>query len=187
MPYYYLYRNQAISGPPKKTLSRWDHLNKRRRVVGIGAIDAHARGIWPLKIFPYDQIFQTIVTYIVTPQPLSSSDEYAKKQLLENLKNGHCFFAYEQHAEAKGFQFYIETHPKKLEMGDRARYISGSKLYVELPERCRLRIIHDSKVLHSGVGKSWNMEIKKPGVYRIETFYKNKPWIFSNPVVLTDE
>ena len=72
-------------------------------------------------------------------------------------------------------------------MGNRAVFDSSTNLYLILPKRSIFRIIQDGKIIHIGVGKSWNMKIKEPGVYRLESFYKNKPWIFSNPIVLTDD
>jgi len=186
LPYYFVNRNEAIEGPQQKTLSRWDYLNKKRRVVGIGGIDAHAKGIWPFQVFPYHKLFKTVVTYAVTSDKLSTDNKIAQEQLLKNLKDGSCFFAFEEYAHAKGFQFFIEVPNKRLEMGNRENFDSDSNLHLIFPKRCSYRIIKNGKHFFAGIGKTWNMKINTPGVYRVEASYNNKPWIFSNPIVLTD-
>ena len=187
LPYYYFYPDKAITGPQKGTVSRWDNINKDRRFVGIGAIDAHARGFWPLQIFPYRQLFHTIVTYIVTPNVLSDKCRSAKDVILNKIRTGKCYFAYERYAKADNFQFWLETSNSFLEMGDRALYDSKTELYLNLPQRSSFRILRDGVPIYSGRGKSWNMFISQPGVFRVEAIYNGKPWIYSNPIVLSGE
>ena len=42
LPFYYRHPEAAIDGPDESVLWLWDRLNLHRRVVGIGALDAHA-------------------------------------------------------------------------------------------------------------------------------------------------
>ena len=131
-------------------------------------------------------MFKTVVTYAVTSEKLSTDNKIAQEQLLKKLKDGSCFFAFEEYAQAKGFQFFIETSNKRLGMGNRKKFDSDSNLHVVFPKRCPYRIIRNGNYYFAGIGKTWNMKINQPGVYRVEAFYNNKPWIFSNPIVLTD-
>ena len=183
--YFYTCPDKAITGPEDITLKRWDLLNKTRRVVGIGGIDAHAKGVWPFQVFPYKQLFESIVTYVICDSELSKDNESAKEILLNRMRSGNCYFAYEEYSKAPGFRFWMEKTSTILEMGDRVPFDSNIILKLVLPKRSFFRILKDSCSIFNGSGKTWNMKITEPGVYRIEVFYKNKPWIYSNPIVLT--
>lgn len=187
LPYYYFYPDQAITGPQNITLTRWDELNKDKRIVGIGAIDAHAKGFWPFQVFPYFQLFKTVVTYIQTPDKLPGKNSIAKDMILDKIRTGKCYFAYEQHAKAENFHFWLETTAGILEMGDRESIDSEAVLYLNLPQRSSFKILKNGKPIFSGIGKSWNMTVSEPGVFRVEAYMNKKPWIYSNPIVITSE
>jgi len=53
---------RSIVAPPEETLKIWDKLNLKRKVVGIGGVDAHAHkynllGFLEVEIFPYKVLF----------------------------------------------------------------------------------------------------------------------------------
>lgn len=178
--------DRAIDGPPPQTLQRWDALNTRRRVVGIAGVDAHARGIWPLQVFPYEFLFRRMATYILLKEPLSEDGQKAGRQLMEAIRQGHAYFAYEAGASARGFRFWVQCNGKQLLPGDRMRFAGPARLYVELPKRADFEIVHNGRTLFRANGKRWNMELIRPGVYRVVAYRQAKPWIYSNPVVLED-
>lgn len=185
LPYYFTYPDRAITGPENKTLARWDSLNRIRRVIGIGGVDAHAKGVWPLQIFPYEQLFKSIVTYVICESELPKDRKSATEILLNRMRRGNCYFAYEEYSKAADFRFWLESPSSVLEMGDRSPFESNTILKLVLPKRSFFRILHNGFSIFNGNGKSWNMKIYEPGVYRIEAFYNKKPWLYSNPIVLT--
>ncbi|MEJ5306671.1 MAG: histidinol-phosphatase, partial [Ignavibacteria bacterium] len=71
----FLHPLRTINAPPKETLKVWDELNIKRRVVGIGGIDAHAHkynlvGFLEVEIFPYKVLFKSIRTHILLEKEL---------------------------------------------------------------------------------------------------------------------
>jgi hypothetical protein len=71
----FLHPLKSINSPQKETLELWDNLNLKRKVVGIGGVDAHAHkynllGFLEVEIFPYKVLFKSIRTHIITEEEL---------------------------------------------------------------------------------------------------------------------
>ena len=111
---------KALDSPTQRILSKWDQLNRKRKVFGIGAIDVHAHPykLGPLKltIFPYEVQFKSIRTHLILDEPLSPDLEKAKKQIYSAILNCNAFTANFKRGKAKGFLFYAEgrkNHAKR--------------------------------------------------------------------------
>ncbi len=185
--YYLFHPDDAIDGPRPETLARWDRMNRQRRMAGLAGVDAHARGIYPLQIFPYRSLFSKLVTYVVTDRPLPEDAAQAKAAIFRALQQGRSYLAFEKLAPAPGVRFEIRSGQKIAGMGDRVPFESGMILWLELPRRADFRILRDGKTVFAGSGRKWNMEVRWPGVYRLEAHLNNRPWIFSNPIVLEEQ
>ena len=193
--YYYLYPEKAISGPRPEALRKWDEVSQDRRVVGLGSTDAHAK---PLPIFrfikflPYEYLFQTIRTHVLLNEPLSTHSFPAGKQLIyDAIKAGHCFIAYDLLADSMGFTFMAEAKESNrtrthLLMGDEAIFEGKTDLLIAVPQPANIRLIRNGHPIHNANGKTLRFPIDQSGVYRVEVYYKNRPWIFSNPIFLRD-
>jgi hypothetical protein len=185
--YHYFYPEKAIRGPRQETLRRWDEVAQHRHVVGIGSTDAHAK---PLPIFrfikflPYEYLFRTIRTHVLLAKPLSTESLPESKRLIyDAIKAGHCFIGYDLLADSMGFTFMAETRGRPtLLMGDEAPFESDIDLLISVPQQGNIRLIHNGVLLHSVDGKALRVPIDQPGVYRVEVYYNEQPWIFSNPL-----
>ena len=189
----FLHPLRTITAPPKETLKVWDELNLKRKVVGIGGVDAHAHkqnlfGFFEVEIFPYKVLFKSIRTHVLVeenPDKINSRDkiESAKKHIYEALEKGRCFFANDYHADSKGFRFYAESGKKKFEMGDSINTQNKVILNVRIPEKNTLvKLIHNGKNIKEFESNKVSFEVKNPGVYRTEVFIHNKAWIYSNHI-----
>ena len=189
----FLHPLRSITAPKKETLKIWDELNLKRKVVGIGGVDAHAHkynllGFLEVEIFPYKVLFKSIRTHILLKNELipdhgEESIQHFKKTIYDALADGKCFFANDYHADSKGFRFFAEADDKIYQMGD---YIDSSgkiKLRVLLPvEEAEIRLIRNGKEIADTLGNSADFFIEKEGVYRVEVYIHKKAWIYSNHI-----
>ncbi len=180
-------------GPLERTLNLWDELIaiQNRAIVAVGGVDAHMliKKIGPLKIrlYPYIHHFRSVTTHILLHSPLSGKFIEDRNIVIEALRQGHCFVAYDLPAPTNGFRFSAHNDDGNFIMGDQVRIVGGLTLQVRLPERTHCRLLKDGKLVNEWQDREVCTHITtEPGVYRVEVFipYKGKMrgWIFSNPI-----
>lgn len=189
----FLHPLRTIVAPPPETLKVWDDLNQKRKVVGIGGIDAHAHkynlvGFLEVEIFPYKVLFKSIRTHILVDEQIkkgkSSKDIDTSKWMIYNaLKDGKCFFANDYVANSKGFRFFAEHSKKKYQMGDTIPDHKNVKLIVLLPGvTAEIKLFRNGHLIETNNGMDAEFVLNKKGVYRVEVFYDNRAWIYSNHI-----
>ncbi len=188
--YYYFFPEKAIHGPHPDALRKWDEVAKHRHVVGIGSTDAHAKSL-PLfrfiKFLPYEYLFRTIRTHVLLNVPLPTESLTVSKRLIyDAIKAGHGFIAYDLLADAVGFTFVAEMQGKSLLMGDETTFEGDAAIHIAVPQPANIRLIRNGDALYDTSGKTLRFPIEQPGVYRVEVYYKDQPWIFSNPIFFRD-
>ena len=184
---------KTIVSPQKETLKKWDEVNKNRKVVGIGGVDAHGHiytlwGLFRITIFRYKVLFKTIRTHILTDKPLMESKNYKQDLniLYENLINCRSFISNYYCGDARGFRFYAQNRKYRAQIGDKIEFDKHTHLHVNLPNTAITHLIRNGEKIISQKGKDLVFEIDKPGIYRVEVYYLNRPWIFSNHIRITD-
>ena len=186
---------RTIKEPPKETLKVWDELNYKRKVVGIGGIDAHAHkynlvGFLEVEIFPYKVLFKSIRTHILLENPIKKGKslkdiETAKWQVYKALKDGRCFVANDYVAESKGFRFFAESLDKKFQMGDTVPQSKNVVLKVLVPgKNALIKLFRNGHLIETYNGLDAEFIVNKKGVYRVELFYEDRAWIYSNHIRL---
>jgi hypothetical protein len=182
---------KSIIAPNKKALQKWDELNRKRKVVGIGGIDAHAHkinvlGFVEVEVFPYKILFKSIRTHILTDKKLrakSASIESSKNIIYDSLEKGNCFVSNDYHGDAKGFKFYAKIGGKHFQMGETIKTSGNVNLKVILPNKtAKIILIHNGKELSSVENSEGEFIVQKPGQYRVEVYLDNNAWIFSNHI-----
>lgn len=184
---------RSIIAPSDETLKVWDELNIKRKVVGIGGVDAHAHkvnfmGFFEVEVFPYKVLFKSIRTHIFTAARLSEGVEKidverAKKQIYSALKEGRCFFSNYYRGDAKGFRFFAEDGTKIYQMGESLALSDKIKLRVILPNVSgSINLIHNGRRIDQVENLDAEFIVTEKGVYRIEVFIDEKAWIFSNHI-----
>jgi hypothetical protein len=111
--------------------------------------------------------------------------------ILEALRQGHCFVAYDLPARTDGFRFSAHSDEGQFIMGDHVKVKNGLTFQIRLPQKSPTRLFRNGMLI-----KEWNdREVctyltTDPGVYRVESYipYKGKlrGWIFSNPIYAWD-
>lgn len=186
----YLFPALFLSGPRRVTLKRWDDLNQRSRVVGIGELDNHntRRKFFGLglDIFPFRKAFRFVRTHVMTERPLRKDFRTDIETLFGALKSGRVYVAQEYFRDAKGFSFMITDAEKEAAMGDDFSLNGEAQLKAGLPCRGKIHIIRNGSLFREAVAQSLECLLTQGGVYRVEVYLKAlgkyRPWIFSNPI-----
>ncbi len=190
---YFIHPLRSINSPPKETLDVWDKLNLKRKVVGIGGVDAHAHkvnllGFFEVEVFPYKVLFKSIRTHIFTELKINPSESKsdllnAKTILYKSLKEGRCFISNYYHGDATGFRFFAENDGKIYQMGDNLPQSKKTKLRVLLPNiGATINLIRNGELIDTVDGVDADFRIDKKGAYRVEVYLNNNAWIFSNHI-----
>ncbi|MCE1188962.1 MAG: PHP domain-containing protein [Ignavibacteria bacterium] len=189
----FLHPLRTIESPAAETLQKWDELSLSHRVVGIGGVDAHAHkvnvmGIFEVEVFPYKVLFKSIRTHILTDLKFVITDKpedifQARSILLNSLESGNCFVANDYLYNSYGFRFYARVDTKFYSMGCSLPLQNGIRFFVEVPAgSITIKLIRNGKITAVSEQRSYVFECTEAGVYRIEVYYMNKPWIFSNHI-----
>ena len=190
--YDYLFRNHSLKGPTTKVLNWWDKLNNENKEIfpAIGSLDAHAlkytyKKIFILKIFSYKDCFKTLTNYVYLEEKLSPSFDKAKKQIYDAVRLGNNLIINRVWSKKSDeISFYIENNLKKAFSGDKIAFNEENILTVKLPKIGNIRILYNGKIIRDVNTYEFQMSDLKLGKYRLEVRYKNRPWIFSNPIIV---
>ncbi len=186
----YLFPALFLRGPRRMTLRRWDDLNQKSRIVGIGELDNHntLKRIFGLNldIFSFRKAFRFVRTHLLTEKPLKKDDQTDMDTLFKALKGGMVYVAQEYFREAKGFSFVITDEEKEASMGDEFFLKSEAQLKIGLPCRGKIQIMRNGELFREMIAESLECSLTQEGIYRVEVYFKAfgkyRPWIFSNPI-----
>ncbi|MBW1707533.1 MAG: CehA/McbA family metallohydrolase [Deltaproteobacteria bacterium] len=191
--FFLLFKSRMLKGPNKKTMSFWDDLCRKKRVVAMGGSDAHGAGFrWgPLSLTPltYDYTLNSINVHILSEARLTKDFAEAKTEIYGALKEGRIFIAHDNLLPAKGFRFYyVSDDGSSLIMGSEKPFKPGT-LYIKTPLKGKIRLLKNGSVIKQWRGQKASYRIGKKGVYRVEVYCYMFPfgwraWIFSNPIYL---
>jgi hypothetical protein len=189
----FLHPLRSIDAPQQETIKVWDELNKKRKVVGIGGVDAHAHkynllGFLEVEIFPYKVLFKSIRTHILTNKEIVKGEsqqdiDKAKKNIYSSLATGNCFIANDYHGDSKGFRFYAESPNKFYQMGETINNENKTKFTVLLPvPKAKVRLIKNGTLFDEVETDQAQFICSDKGAYRVEIYLNNKAWIYSNHI-----
>ncbi len=190
-----LYPNRYITGPLRKTLAKWDELLvSGRKVCCIGGGDVHGGtySLGPLtrEVFPYEFQFAALNTHILTSKPLSGELEHDKQLVLQALRQGNAWVAYNAAGDTAGFRFSAQGLKRQAIMGEELQPKRGGATFqVTIPSVGHIRLLCNGEVAAESVGTPHLLyRADQPGVYRVEVFThfagRKRGWIYSNPIYL---
>jgi hypothetical protein len=182
----------VMVGPSPRTLALWDQLlSMGHDIVGIGNGDAHgsrvSAGPFSHTIFPYDFLFSSVNTHILTKFPLTGDAQHDKSLLYQALRQGRAFIGYDIPGNTRGFRYSAQGQGASALMGEHIRIGPGVTLQTLVPTRAHIKIIRYGEV----VAEEQNVEnlthvVREEGAYRVEVWlpYKGieRAWILSNPI-----
>lgn len=176
----------ALNGPPEATLKRWDRLNQKRCVPGIGGIDAHSYpykwGPFTFKIFPYKILCQAIRTHFLLSRELPRDVEQAKSLIFDALTRARGFISNYRWGDARGFRFFARHGEDTYYMGDSISDSDIVEFVVLSPLRGTIILKRNGEPIGSIKGRNFLFRSDKKGAYRVEVTRRGKVWVFSNHI-----
>lgn len=181
-----------VTRAPEHNLAEWDRLGARRRVVGIGGLDAHQFGRRiagrALRLMSYRRSFRQLHTRVLVEEGLTGDVEHDRDQVFGALRAGRCYIAAPEVAPAAGFEFFAErAGGERLEMGGEAP-AGVWRLHTLLPRPANVRLLRDGTEVARLQAPALVHAAEGPGVYRVEatleTHGAERTWILSNPIYL---
>lgn len=189
---YFIHPLKSIIAPSAETLKVWDEESQKRRVVGVGGVDAHAHkvnmlGFFEVEVFPYKVLFKSIRTHILTKEKIAVSDngniENSKRIIYSALREGRCFVSNFYHGNASSFRFYAQKGENEYQMGESVPFSSGINLKIEVPGNgIMIKLLKNGIKKEEIMASSTIFKVDTPGIYRVEVYLNNNAWIFSNHI-----
>jgi len=189
---YFIHPLKSIIAPPEETLKVWDEVSIKRKVVGVGGVDAHAHkvnvlGFFEVEVFPYKVLFKSVRTHILSKEKIVAGDnnsvKISKGIIYNALKEGRCFISNHNIADASSFRFYAEEEGAEYQMGETVKFSPLVMLKVVLPrEQALIKLIHNGRKIDEIQGLKADFRPPAAGIYRIEVYLHNNAWIFSNHI-----
>ena len=182
-----------VTHPPQRNLDEWDRLGARRRVVGIGGLDAHQFGLRiggrVIRLMGYERSFRQLRTHLLTDGALTGDLEHDRRLVYGALRAGRCYIAAHSVAPARGFRFWAARGGGALPMGGEDAASAGPwDLHAALPRPAAARLLCDGREVARTDGARLNHRVAAAGIYRVEahleTHGRKRTWILSNPIYL---
>jgi hypothetical protein len=175
-----------LSGPRIETLKRWDELNTKRKVVGIGEIDNHKYkkeyNGQTLDIFPYETAFKTVTNHVLLDKPLLKDYKKARKQILDAVKHGSLYVSFDWWDDPTDFSFEIDNGKKIAGMGDTIELGEKTELIASFPQEGLLNVYRNGESIIEEEGDELLVDLTEPGSYRVEAMRNDIVWILSNNI-----
>lgn len=181
---------------PNAALQKFDELTgDGKRLTLFGASDAHSNiglqlsdrakhDFIKVQIDRYATIFKLVRLHVL----LAKSKELTESNLLEAIKNGNCYMAFDVFGDASGFQFQAVKNNGRKIMGDEVLLSDDLKLSAHAPIKSRFVLYREGiKVQEFADTNYFELNLKEKGVYRVEVHLDavnliESPWIISNPI-----
>lgn len=195
----------SLLARPARALARWDALAARRRVVGFGAADAHARlafgggddgygGKVGLRFPGYEQMFRAFAMRVELDRPLSRDAVADAGVVIRQLRAGRTFTAIDALAGPVRFSYTAKTADGgTVRMGERAPPGQDLTLRVAIaaPADATIRLLGYGRTVTHRAGRALDYRVPRhdaPAAYRVEVALPEAPgrppvpWIISNPI-----
>ncbi len=176
----------------------WDNVLAERPVTGVGGADAHqniglivrtasGRKILRVQLDPYEESFRFVTTHVL----LNRGTPVNEGSILEALRMGAAYVAFESIAPTEGFSFHAVEAGRELRMG--SKVTQRASLVLKSPLEVRVRLFHNGSLQRELEGDRFEFTDLQPGYYRVELLplhapglLFSKPWILSNPIYVTE-
>jgi len=187
---HFFFPRMGLNGPTPATLDWWDRLNVAgRRTFGVGGVDAHAfkkSAPWGLvEVFPYKWIFGTLTNYLLLREPLAADAHTAIHQVYGALTEGRSYFINRLDGDCPELVFRAVRGNQQWVSGECPDIRDGPlTLMADVKYNAELHLICDGRVLAKGL-RALRHTITRPGVYRLEGYWKSRPWLYTNPIYVS--
>jgi len=159
---------------PNEEIEIWDRHNADRKLFAFSAADAtneSARLGRSMPMPSYDLAFETVSNHVQLESELTGDPERDKIKLLDALRNGHFYIAFDLIAPSDGFVAVMSDRRRQYRMGSTVKLREDLKLSVILPSKplgpFETVIIKDGQRFATSNSQESEFFIHVSGVYRI--------------------
>src|SRR4030095_11872808 len=157
---------------PSESIRRWDEALAHARLTATPGNDAHANiglslnyssgnTILGLQLDSYETSFNLVRLHVFIPRDQSLNNE----TLMQSIKLGHCFIAFDLFANSTGFSFTAETGANKRVQGDEVKLQGSTRLKVDVPVSARVVLFRNGEPKSDEIGvTSKSYEVSGTGV-----------------------
>lgn len=114
--------------------------------------------------------------------------ELTESSLVDALKSGRAFIAFDMIADARGFVFLAKTDGAQSVMGESMPYSDGTIFHAESPLPVKFRLVRNGEKIAEQEGRRFEYAISEEGVYRMEAYVDIlgdwTPWVYTNPIYI---
>ncbi len=189
LAYAYLFKHNLVKEANATTIKWWDKLNNTsdKIIPAIGGIDAHALKIKgyviPVTIFPYQDMFKTIVNVISSDKPFAKDFETRKSQILNAIKAGRNLII--NKAVSKEIPVINVSNLNQIVTnGECISLDNETLLNVQTKKKGSIKIFHNGKEIKSVISNSIKMLLNEVGKYRVEIKFGKRGFAYSNPILV---
>jgi hypothetical protein len=172
---------------PTTTLRRWDSVSRRRPVVGLAGLDAHANLLGHPR---YADMFRVLTQDLILDEPLSGDASRDATAVIEALRRGRTYAVVTAFAGPAALSFTAEGAGQTLRMGDQAPAAGALTWTAAIAgaPNARLVLLADGRQIAAGRGSLRYSGPADPGAYRVEAEFPGfaMPWVVSNPIYVGD-
>lgn len=194
----------ALLDRPELALTRWDALAKRRRVVGLGALDAHGRfglgarderdgDVAAFELPSYLNAFRAIGLRLELDAPLGGDAAVDARAVYDAIRAGRAFTAVDALARPVQLDAWASSGDRVARVGQTLRPAGSVTLHVRTvlpPGGGEVVILQDGEVVQTGAAAEVTYEAGQvtSAAYRVEVRLAGAPgvppvpWIVANPI-----
>jgi hypothetical protein len=192
----------AILDRPVSTLTRWDGLAARARVVALAGHDAHGGTTQALDdgsrrpalgVPSYEASFRAFATRAILSQERTGNADQDSRLLLDAIRAGRVFTAIDAVAGPAWLDYRADLGGTQASMGEEVPFAGGIRLSVRstLPAGGSLVLLRNGVEVDESASPEFSTVAAGPGAYRVEARAPRSPgtppvpWLVSNPIYLT--
>lgn len=187
----------SVFSRPAASLRRWDEMSRRRRVVSLAAVDAHAKiGVdedaesqqsrTMLARPSYFDMFRTLVQAVTLPASLSGDGPRDAAAVLGALRAGHSYSVVRAIAAPGQIQFSATDGSRVVGTGESLEGSGPVTISASVPEPPEANVVlfRNGEEVASGGRALIYRHTGEPSVYRAEVRLTDEgaPWIVTNPI-----
>jgi len=136
-------------------------------------------------VFDYTWIFGTLTNYLLLPEPLSSDPHAAIHQVYGALAAGRSYFVNRLDGDCPELRFHAARRGAQWTIGDCASLHHGPLTFLaDVGCDAQVQLIRNGRIDARGI-RALRQTVAQPGVYRLEGYWKGRPWLYTNPIVVT--
>jgi hypothetical protein len=168
---------------PTPTLRRWDGVTRRRPVVALAGLDAHANlAGWPR----YVDMFRALADAVVLDAPLTGRPDDDARTIIAAIRHGHTYALVRGIASPAALTFTATDGSATASMGDVIDASGTVTWHASVPQTtsARVALIADGREVATGRGQVTYRGPAQAGAVHVEVTYPGftVPWIVSNPI-----